>query len=146
MKQREAQARAAAARPAAENEVILEEQPFEWNDLSYQWYRYAAELPQEDSAIAGRMKNMRPILLEDCRVEVPVENDRVLALMNGIHDSLTRHLQRTLRNKNVTLTFRLLEEKEAKRRVYSRREQYDAMLQKSSALAYLKEELELELA
>ena len=146
MKQREAQARAAAARPAAENEVILEEQPFEWNDLSYQWYRYAAELPQEDSAIAGRMKNMRPILQENCRVEVPVENDRVLALMNGIHDSLLRHLQRTLRNKNVTLTFRLLEEKEAKKRVYSRREQYDAMLQKSSALAYLKEELELELA
>ena len=126
--------------------VVNEVQPFEWQDLSFQWYRFAMELPQEQSAIAGRMKNMRPQLLDNFVVEVPVENDQVLLLMNSIRDDLVCYLRMGLHNGKVDVRFRLILATEAKKRAYTRQEQFAAMLEKSPALAYLKTALNLELA
>ena len=126
--------------------VINEVQPFEWKDLSYQWYRFAMELPQEQNAIAGRMKNMRPQLMDNFVVEVPVENDQVLMLMNSIRDDLVCYLRMGLHNGKVDVRFRIIQAEEAKKRAYTRQEQLAAMLEKSPGLAVLKNTLNLELA
>lgn len=131
---------------ASKRELIQTEEPFEWKDLSYQWYRFAMELPQEANAIAGRMKNMRPVLMDNYHIDVPVENEQVIHLMNSIADDLTYHLRKNLRNGKITLNFRLLLESESKKRVYTRQEQWEAMLAKSPGLMLLKKELQLELA
>ena len=126
--------------------VINEVKPFEWNDLSYQWYRFAMELPQEHSAIAGRMKNMRPQLMDNFVVDVPVENEQVLLLMNSIRDDLVCYLRMGLHNGKVDVNFRMIQAEEAKKRAYTRQEQFAAMLEKSPGLALLKTALNLELA
>ena len=119
---------------------------FEEKDLNYQWYRYAMALPQEETAIAGRMKNMRPILNPGYRIEVPVENKLVMDDMNRRRESILKFLQLELRNRKITLEFRLLEMKEEQQRAYSPRERYAAMLKKSKCLCELRESLGLELA
>ena len=145
MQQRRKQANSANL-DQARRIVINEVQPFEWKDLSYQWYRFAMELPQEQNAIAGRMKNMRPQLMDNFVVEVPVENDQVLMLMNSIHDDLVCYLRMGLHNGKVDVRFRIIQAEEAKKRAYTRQEQLAAMLDKSPGLAVLKNTLNLELA
>ena len=145
MQQRRKQANSANL-DQARRIVINEVQPFEWKDLSYQWYRFAMELPQEQNAIAGRMKNMRPQLMDNFVVEVPVENDQVLMLMNSIRDDLVCYLRMGLHNGKVDLRFRIIQAEEAKKRAYTRQEQLAAMLEKSPGLAVLKNTLNLELA
>ena len=145
MQQRRKQANSANL-DQARRIVINEVQPFEWKDLSYQWYRFAMELPQEQNAIAGRMKNMRPQLMNNFVVEVPVENDQVLMLMNSIRDDLVCYLRMGLHNGKVDVRFRIIQAEEAKKRAYTRQEQLAAMLEKSPGLAVLKNTLNLELA
>ncbi len=145
MQQRRKQANSANL-DQARRIVINEMQPFEWKDLSYQWYRFAMELPQEQNAIAGRMKNMRPQLMDNFVVEVPVENDQVLMLMNSIRDDLVCYLRMGLHNGKVDVRFRIIQAEEAKKRAYTRQEQLAAMLEKSPGLAVLKNTLNLELA
>ena len=145
MQQRRKQANSANL-DQARRIVINEVQPFEWKDLSYQWYRFAMELPQEQNAIAGRMKNMRPQLMDNFVVEVPVENDQVLMLMNSIRDDLVCYLRMGLHNGKVDVRFRIIQAEEAKKRAYTRQEQLAAMLEKSLGLAVLKNTLNLELA
>lgn len=145
MQQRRRQANSANL-DQARRIVINEVQPFEWKDLSYQWYRFAMELPQEQNAIAGRMKNMRPQLMDNFVVEVPVENDQVLMLMNSIRDDLVCYLRMGLHNGKVDVRFRIIQAEEAKKRAYTRQEQLAAMLEKSPGLAVLKNTLNLELA
>ena len=135
-----------ASNPKVTQEEVREEQPFEWKDLSYQWYRFAMNLPREEGAIAGRMKNMRPILSDNWQVEVPVENEPVRKLMDGIHDDLLFFLRKELKNGRIGLTFRLLKAEETPKRVYSRQEQFEAMLKKNPGLAYMKPDLFLQLA
>ena len=145
MQQRRKQANSANL-DQARRIVINEVQPFEWKDLSYQWYRFAMELPQEQNAIAGRMKNMRPQLMDNFVVEVPVENAQVLMLMNSIRDDLGCYLRMGLHNGKVDVRFRIIQAEEAKKRAYTRQEQLAAMLEKSPGLAVLKNTLNLELA
>lgn len=145
MQQRRKQANSANL-DQARRIVINEVQPFEWKDLSYQWYRFAMELPQEQNAIAGRMKNMRPQLMDNFVVEVPVENDQVLMLMNSIRNDLVCYLRMGLHNGKVDVRFRIIQAEEAKKRAYTRQEQLAAMLEKSPGLAVLKNTLNLELA
>ena len=145
MQQRRKQANSANL-DQARRIVINEVQPFEGKDVSYQWYRCAMELPQEQNAIAGRMKNMRPQLMDNFVVEVPVENDQVLMLMNSIRDDLVCYLRMGLHNGKVDVRFRIIQAEEAKKRAYTRQEQLAAMLEKSPGLTVLKNTLNLELA
>ena len=128
------------------NKSALGEEDFEEKDLSYQWYRYALTLPQEETAIAGRMKNMRPILQPGWHIEVPVENQLVIDEMNRRRGDILQHLQTHLNNRNITLEFRLLERKEEEQRAYTPRERYAKMLKKNPYLGELRELLGLELA
>ena len=125
--------------------AITSEEPFDKNELYYQWYRFANELPKEQSAMSARLKNMEPILNEGWQVEVAVENQQVLHYLEGLRENLQNYLRQHLRNGKITLQPRLLKATESKR-AYSRQEQYAQMLQHSPALARLAESLKLELS
>lgn len=128
-----------------EPDVITEEKDFDKNALYYQWHRYAALLPREQSAVAGRMKNMEPIIGENWQIDVPVENAQVIGYMETLRDDLLQHLRTQLHNGKITLNFRLIERKEQKR-AYGRKEQFAVMLKKSAELRELTEIFGLELA
>lgn len=126
-------------------EVVAEVRPFEFSDLSFWWYRYAMQLPMEENAVAGRLKNMRPVLMDGWRVEVPVENEQVMKYMNEHLPKLQNFLRENLRNAEISLHFRMLKDAEIKRRAYSKREQLALMLEKSVGFRNLAKALKLEL-
>ena len=125
--------------------TVNSEKAFEENELHYQWYRFAAALPKEKSAIAGRMKNMRPRLQAGWHIDVPIENEQVKIYMEEMAPEILTYLRNNLDNGKITLSFHVMEKQE-QTRAYSRREQLAAMLKKSPELALLRKELELELA
>ncbi len=137
-------AAAASAGQAAPQGAVLTE-PFEKKDLSYNWYRFAASLPHEQAAMAGRMKTIDPQILDNWVIDVPVENEQVVQFMEQLRAPLTAYLREQLRNSLVTLQFRVIAETE-KKRAYSRREQYAMMIENNASLALLAKVFELELA
>ena len=93
----------------AEPTVDYGNSSFQESDVNYQWMRYANQLPREKTAMASRMKNIYVKLLDGGVVDVPVENQQVLAYMEEMHADLEKFMRSNLKNGNVHLRFRLLD-------------------------------------
>ncbi|MBR1593716.1 MAG: DNA polymerase III subunit gamma/tau [Alloprevotella sp.] len=119
--------------------------PFDQSDVDRQWLLFAASLPQEQAATAGRLKNMAPKLEAEGRITACVESEAVLADMNAVLPQLHRFLRRELDNSRVDVRFEVAAHTVA-RRAFSQREQLSHMLEKSEAFSRLHKALELELA
>ena len=120
------------------------EYPFTVDQLTYYWYSFAQNLPKEQTAIAGRMKSMKPQISENWLIEVEVENEMVEQYMHELQIPLMNYLRTNLRNDAITLKFHITANNVT--RAFSRTEQFKEMLEECTALATLKEKLNLELA
>ena len=109
------------------------------------WVAFAQRLPIEEIAQQGRMKMLAPKLLEGSIIDVPVENDMVMADYKRLQPKIEDYIRSYLRNDNVRLQLRLLPPNQQNRPI-SRREQFEAMCEKSLAFKSLCEELKLDLA
>ena len=117
---------------------------FNENDIRYYWLEFANQLPIEENAMAGRMKNMRPKLLDDHTFEVVVENELVGKSMQTISQRIVTHMRTQLHNSKIAMTVRVMQENDVKR-AYGRVDQFKMMSQKNPALLKLKEIFGLEL-
>lgn len=117
---------------------------FNERDVNYYWQEYAGQLPVEQVAIAKRMHNMRPTLLNDTTFEVTVDNEIISKEFTVMIPAIQDYLRTRLKNRKVTMTVRVSAPTE-KTRAYSRVERFQMMAQKNNALLKLKEELGLEL-
>lgn len=131
--------------PATPTNADIGCKDFDEKELHYHWFRYAMSLPKESSAIAGRMKNMKPELKQNYKIEVPVSNAQVIEYMETLREHLLQTLQKELNNKLITLEFKVTEEDTPVSRHLSPRERLVAMAQKNQALAILQKKLHLEL-
>lgn len=102
-------------------------------------------MPQSLSGIATRMKNMNPVIKEFPQVEVVVDNQLALDQMTEIKGSILSTLRIYLHNSGITLDMRIAEQKERKR-ILTRREQFELMEKEYPAVARLRDLLDLELA
>lgn len=118
---------------------------FTQDQLVYHWFRFAQQLPREHNAIAGRMKNMNPLLKENYVVEVTVENDMVEQYLRTLQVSIRNYLRINLRNDYIELKINIAEGA-APTRAFSRVEVFNDMLKRSPELQLLRNNLELELA
>ncbi len=134
---------ASKAETSTEKAGLTEEQPFELNDLIHYWFEFANLLPKEETATAGRMKNMKPKLIHETTFEVTADNEMVKDYLKNFVPKIEQFLRTKLHNRHISMEVRLLP-KETKR-AYSRVEQYQLMVQKNPHLQKLKEQLGLEL-
>ena len=131
-----------AAQPSAQPE---EDYIFNEKDLNYYWQEYAAHLPKEQVAIAKRMQNMHPTLLNNSTTfEAVVDNDIVAKEFTAMIPTLQEYLRTRLRNRKVTMTVRISKAEEQVR-AYGKVEMFQMMAQKNNVLQRLKEEFGLEL-
>ena len=121
-----------------------EDYMFNERDVNYYWQEYAGQLPTEQVAIAKRMHNMRPTMLNDTTFEVTVDNEIISKEFTAMIPSIQEYLRIRLKNKTVTMTVRISAPAE-KSRAYGRVEKFQMMVQKNNALQKLKDELGLEL-
>ncbi|MBO5182006.1 MAG: DNA polymerase III subunit gamma/tau [Paraprevotella sp.] len=113
-------------------------------DISFYWHEFANLLPQEETAMAKRMKILQPKLLQGETFEVVVDNEQVKVYMTQIAPRIEQHLRSQLHNRRITMKVRVAESNEVTR-IYSKPELLQMMLRKSPALLKLKETLNLEL-
>ena len=118
---------------------------FTQEDLTNAWLKYANQLPREEKATAERMKNMRPTLLDECRVDVIIDNGMLMEIFQNISDQIQTFLQRTLDNRDLRLELRLREYTD-KRKAYSQKEQWAEVVEKRPALLDFSRKHKLELA
>ena len=121
-----------------------EDYMFNERDVNYYWQEYAGQLPTEQVAIAKRMHNMRPTMLNDTTFEVTVDNEIISKEFTAMIPSIQEYLRTRLKNKTITMTVRISAPAE-KSRAYGRVEKFQMMVQKNNALQKLKDELGLEL-
>ena len=118
---------------------------FTQEDLTNAWLKYANQLPREEKATAERMKNMQPTLLDECRVDVIIDNGMLMEIFQNISDQIQTFLQRTLDNRDLRLELRLREYTD-KRKAYSQKEQWAEVVEKRPALLDFSRKHKLELA
>ncbi len=129
------------ATPAA----AQEQSAFTQDDLQREWTAMCNRMPQQLSAVAARMKNMNPVILEMPQVEVMVDNALALEQMQRIKGSIVNTLKQRLHNAQITLNL-LQAEAVSQERALTRREQFTEMEKEYPAVGQLREMLSLELA
>ena len=101
-------------------------------------------MPQQMRALASRMKNLQPKLLEFPNVEVVVENEVLLGDVLKIKGRIRATLAKELGNGNLDLTIRLAKAEEVKA-VLSKREVLAELIKTNSGIKRLIESLHLEM-
>lgn len=123
----------------------IEDYIFNERDVNYYWFEYAERLPQEQTALAGRMRGIRPKMVNDTTFEVVVDNEIVAGEFNAMIPVIQDYMRSHLKNRKVTMSVRVSEPGE-KVRAYSRVERFQVMAQKNHSLIELKEKFGLELS
>ena len=113
--------------------------------MNYYWREFASKLPKEEKANASRMMNIPPKLLNDTTFEIGVDNEMVGKYMNQLLPRIQAYLREKLHNQLITMTIRVLEEKEVIR-AYSPLERFHLMSQRNPKLLKLKETFNLDLS
>jgi len=102
-------------------------------------------MPQQLTALAARMKNMKPVITTFPEVEVDVDNKIMLEQIENIKGSILKTLKHYLHNNAITFTPKLVEHHEQVK-ILSRREQFEEITKQYPAVQMLKEILDLDLA
>lgn len=109
------------------------------------WKRFATTLPKEESAMAGRLLNIRPSLKDEHVVIVTIDNRMVASDINAVRSRIEEYLRSQLQNRRLTLHV-IVEETQTTHRIYSRVEQYQMLEERNPVVRKLKEALDLDLS
>ena len=109
------------------------------------WKQFVETLPKEDSALAGRLLNIRPELKDDCIVVVGIDNRMVASDITNMHSRIEEFLRKQLQNSRLSLEV-VMEEVQSAHRIYSRVEQFQILEQRNPALLKLRDALSLDLS
>lgn len=120
------------------------DQPFDERSLMNHWQRYAAQLPQEETAIATQMKVVKPVLCANgTDFEIVVENELAAKNFTRIQPLLLHYLRQELKNSKMNMFIRVSEATPATR-AYTRVEKFQLMASQQPALQEFRETFGLE--
>lgn len=121
------------------------DKPFNQEQLYFSWMDLCKKMPEHEVAMAERMKNMNPKIIQGSVIEIVIDNDYVMKDMEKIRHQITNTLCQSLQNGSIKINFRLAKPDEM-HKAFTRAEQFMEMGKKNSALLKLKDILGLELA
>jgi DNA polymerase-3 subunit gamma/tau len=131
------------ATPTTPSDEPEASQPFDEKELNFHWQEYARQMPPEQKAIAIRMQNIHPTLLDETAFEVLMDNEIIAKEFIALVPELQNYLRAQLKNRGVKMFVRVSEPTENVRPA-NRTEKYQLMAGKNKALLTLKEEFGLE--
>ena len=132
----------AAATPV--QQPVVEDIPISEDGLRICWKQFAATLSKEETAMAGRIMNIRPSLTGDTSFTVGIDNKIVAQELRTMQPRIEAYLRQQMQNSRISMQV-VLEEAQKVHHIYSRVEQYQQLEQRSQALKKLKELFELDL-
>lgn len=136
------QATAQTVQPSANTTEA--DRPLDSTTLLTAWRDFAHNLPQEETAMANRLKDTDPSIIDANTIEVLANNELVEKEIKAFVPRLLPFLQNSLHNRSIQISVRTRKQEE-KQRAYNRVEQFNMMCQINDALLKLKEEFDLEL-
>lgn len=119
--------------------------PFTQDDLELVWLSMCNRMPPSLSAIALRMKNITPKILDLPHIEVLADNQIIADQLTQIRGNIANTLRRDLKNQAIDISIRLAAPHE-KVKILSDAEVYEQMSKKNPAVNQLREMFGLELA
>lgn len=132
----------AAATPV--QQPVVEDIPISEDGLRICWKQFAATLSKEETAMAGRIMNIRPSLTSDTSFTVGIDNKIVAQELRTMQPRIEAYLRQQMQNSRISMQV-VLEEAQKVHHIYSRVEQYQQLEQRNQALKKLKELFELDL-
>ena len=132
----------AAATPV--QQPVVEDIPISEDGLRICWKQFAATLSKEETAMAGRIMNIRPSLTGDTSFTVGIDNKIVAQELRTMQPRIEAYLRKQMQNSRISMQV-VLEEAQKVHHIYSRVEQYQQLEQRNQALKKLKELFELDL-
>ena len=136
--------RASSATTPTTQVPITEDLPINEDGLRICWKQFAQTLPKEDSAMAGRLMNIRPHLVSDSTFTITIDNKIVMQELHSMQSRIEAYLRQQMQNSRINMQI-VLEETQATHRIYSRVEQYQILEQRNPTLKRLKELFDLDL-
>ena len=121
-----------------------EDYPVTEDNINHSWAAFINTLSQEETAMAQRMKVIRPKLQKDAAFEVVVDNEQVKIYMEQMASRIVQYMRNELHNRRIAMTVRIAAPTETVR-ITSKPQQLQAMAQRNPALQKLKDEFGLEL-
>jgi DNA polymerase III, gamma and tau subunit len=118
--------------------------PFGPDELDMQWIVMCNQLPQKQTAMAARMKNMSIRITDFPHIEVLADNEIMLEQVRNLKDWIRIQLASLLHNDNLDISIRLAKAEEM-RKILTPKETFENMRKENPAIEKLKEMLNLEL-
>jgi len=125
--------------------ATTEDLPVSEEGLRICWKEFAQQLPKEESATAGRLYNLRPILRDNNQFDVVIDNEIVVQDVRNIQEQIEKFLRYQLQNSKIKMNI-VLEKKRRSAPIMGRVEQYQAMARHNQSLDKLKEVFNLDLS
>ena len=123
----------------------VEDLPVSEEGIRICWKQFAATLPKEQTAMAGRLLNLRPSLTDELKVVVHIDNPMVASELSTMRLQVEEFLRQQLQNSKLVLDV-VVEEVQSTRKIYSRVEQFQLLEKRNPAIGKLKELLDLDLS
>ena len=123
----------------------LEDLPVAEDGVRICWKQFAATLPKEHSALAGRLQIIRPVLNPDLTITATTDNRMVASDIMNVRPQIEAYLRQQLQNSKLTLNI-VVEETQTVRHIYSRVEQFQILEKRNPVLKKLREALDLDLS
>ena len=131
--------------PSEEKGTATEDKPVDEENLQITWRAFAASLPQEDMATAGRMNALLPKLDEDgVTFTVSVANNLIEADLRKKKPAIEAYMRKELHNSRIAMDI-AISEAAVSSRLLSPREQYEKMAEMNPALNLLMSTFDLDL-
>ena len=125
----------------------FENKPVDDKELIIHWQQFITTMPQSETAIAQRMRIMRPTVNDAAAgaVTLTLDNKEVMQMMQQVQPRLTDYLRQQLHNNLLSITFDVAEQAEQPIRVYDKHEQFRHLANINPTLEELKRVFQLEL-
>lgn len=122
----------------------VENKPFKQEDITYQWHAYVERMPIERRAMAMRMKNMMPKLINETTFEIMANNPQICQYLQNLREHILQEMRTALCNNSIQMIVRIAEVQELEH-ITSKPALYKKMAEKNSNLQKLAEILKLEI-
>lgn len=140
----------AATQQASQNSIQeaqtlpKEDKPFTQENLTLEWHKYVERLPLERRAMAMRMKNMMPKLINETTFEIVANNEQIAQYLQNMKEGILKSLRQNLMNSQIQMLIRIAEVHEVQH-ITSKPALYKKMAEQNKNLQKLAELLKLEI-
>lgn len=126
------------------SQSVAENLPINEDGARICWKQFASTLPKEESAMAGRLMNIRPQLNGETNIVVTTDNKIVAQELQSMKTRIEEYMRKQMQNNLINIDI-VLEATQTNQRIYSRVEQYQMLEQRNPSLKRLKELMDLDL-